>query len=106
MSESESSERESVPQLRQRRSVIKGHCPDTNEIVPSMTNEKPAICGEEEETTFIGMRPNCELNVFEGAVDRVLYAEWRDAACDSDFHRVPDGVRSKPQWDMNIVRSW
>ena len=49
---------------------------------------------------------NVPLNVFEGAVNRLSpYAELRDAACDADFQKVLDQVRSEWRWGMNIVRS-
>ena len=49
---------------------------------------------------------NVELNVFEDAVNRVSpYAELRNAACDADFQKILDNVRSEWRWGMNIVRS-
>lgn len=45
------------------------------------------------------------LNVFEGAIDRVSpYAELRNAACDHDFQKILDQVRTEWRWGMNIVR--
>ena len=53
-----------------------------------------------------GATVNVELNVFEDAVNRVSpYAELRNAACDADFQKVLDNVRSEWRWGMNIVRS-
>ena len=47
-----------------------------------------------------------ELNAFESAINRVSpYAELRNAACDADFQKVLDTVRSEWRWGMNIVRS-
>ena len=49
---------------------------------------------------------NVELNAFEAAINRVSpYAELRNAACDADFQKVLDNVRSEWRWGMNIVRS-
>ena len=79
---------------------------------------------EEEEVTVIEMGPvswiaaqilprfhdqettvNVELNAFEAAVNRVSpYAELRNAACDADFQKILDTVRSEWRWGMNIVR--
>ena len=47
-----------------------------------------------------------ELNAAEAAVNRVSpYAELRNAACDADFQKVLDQVRSEWRWGMNIVCS-
>lgn len=47
-----------------------------------------------------------QLNVFEDAINRVSpYAELKGAACDADFQRVLDGVRSEWRWGMNLVSS-
>jgi len=49
---------------------------------------------------------NVELNAFEDAVNRVSpYAELKSAACDADFQKVLDQVRSEWRWGINIVRS-
>ena len=49
---------------------------------------------------------NVELNAFEAAINRVSpYAELRNAACDDDFQKILDTVRSEWRWGMNIVRS-
>jgi len=50
---------------------------------------------------------NVELNPFEAAINRVSpYAELRNAACDADFQKILDTVRSEWRWGMNIVRPW
>ena len=49
---------------------------------------------------------NVELNVFENAINRVSpYAELSNAACDADFQKILNEVRSEWRWGMNIVRS-
>ena len=49
---------------------------------------------------------NVELNAFEDAVNRVSpYAELKSAACDADFQKVLDQVRSEWRWGINIVCS-
>jgi len=49
---------------------------------------------------------NVELNVFEDAINRVSpYAELGSAACDADFQKILDEIRSEWRWGMNIVRS-
>ena len=80
---------------------------------------------EEDEVTVIRMGPvswiaaqilprfhdqevtvDVELNAFEAAINRVSpYAELRNAACDADFQKILDTVRSEWRWGMNIVRS-
>ena len=50
---------------------------------------------------------NVKLNMFEDAINRVSpYAELREAACDADFQKILNEVRSEWRWGMNIVRSW
>ena len=49
--------------------------------------------------------PTVELNMFEDAVNRVSpYAELTNAACDADFQKILNDVRSEWRWGMNIVR--
>jgi len=49
---------------------------------------------------------NVELNMFEDAINRVSpYAELGSAACDADFQKILDEIRSEWRWGMNIVCS-